>query len=130
MDALLDCVLVIVGGGIGTGLRYGMMFIPYKGEALFGYPLITFIINFIGSFAIGFVSQISSSKVIGKKATDFIKVGILGGFTTFSSFSLDNLQLIEKGEYLTAGTYLLFPALVYRFVCCWGEQQTEAEIAN
>ncbi len=126
----MDFVLVIVGGGIGTGLRYGMMFIPYKGEALFGYPLITFIINFIGSFAIGFVSQISSSKVIGKKATDFIKVGILGGFTTFSSFSLDNLQLIEKGEYLTAGTYILLSAFVCLFGCFLGQLLAKAVFAK
>ncbi len=100
MSVLLDFVLVFVGGGIGSSLRYGMMFIPYQKEDLYGFSLITFLINLIGSFIIGFVAEISSEKLIGNHFTTFLKIGILGGFTTFSSFSLDNLEMIEKGHYV------------------------------
>lgn len=116
MSVLLDFVLVFVGGGIGSSLRYGMMFIPYQKEDLYGFSLITFLINLIGSFIIGFVAEISSEKLIGNHFTTFLKIGILGGFTTFSSFSLDNLEMIEKGHYVTAGVYMTLSV----FVCLMG----------
>ncbi len=112
MGVLLDFVLVFVGGGIGASLRYGMMFIPYEKEDLYGFSLITFLINLMGSFIIGFVAEASSEKIISNHFITFLKIGVLGGFTTFSSFSLDNLEMLEKGRYVTAGVYISLSVLV------------------
>ena len=69
----------------------------------------TLLINFLGSVAIGAIVEASelAAGALPREAVLFLKVGLCGGFTTFSTFSLETLELIEAGQYAIAGAYAL-----------------------
>lgn len=100
---MLSALCVGAGGFIGAVMRYLMGFIPYQGD----FPLITFAINFLGAVAIGVIAEVAAVRVgqINSNLVLFIKTGLCGGFTTFSTFSLETLTLIDKGNYGMAGAY-------------------------
>lgn len=93
-------LLVCVGGFLGTGARYGLNGLISRqfGET---FPLGTLVINVLGSFLLGviFVAGGADSRIlVSAEMRQFLMVGILGGFTTFSSFSLQTLSLLRSGE--------------------------------
>jgi fluoride exporter len=98
---------VFLGAGIGGALRHGVN----VGAARFfgyGFPLGTFIVNVSGSLAMGLLAGYFAYRTgISQHMRLFITTGILGGFTTFSAFSLDSALLIERGQYGQAATYVV-----------------------
>lgn len=96
-----------LGSGIGGGARFlisGM----FENPAGTGFPRGTFLVNISGSLVIGALWALSEkTKVLSPSASVFLMSGICGGFTTFSAFSLENMKLIQAGEYATAGIYAL-----------------------
>ena len=91
-------LLVCLGGFIGTGARYGLNGVISQrfGET---FPLGTLVINILGSFVIGvvFVATGPDSPVlVSAEVRQFLMIGILGGFTTFSSFSLQTLPSLRR----------------------------------
>ena len=108
---MLNCFIVGLGGFIGAVLRYLISIINYNPSD--GFPLKTFSINITGSLVIGLIA-IASIKYTSFKTelSLFLKVGFCGGFTTFSSFSLETYNLIEQGNY---GIALLYTSL--SFIC-------------
>ena len=85
--------------------------IPIKNPESF--PINTFIINIIGAFAIGCIAfAVSKNENIDPKLLLFLRVGICGGFTTFSTFSLETAELIKGGSVLTAVIYVIFSIVV------------------
>lgn len=102
---MLNCFLVGLGGFIGAVLRYLISLIPIKNPESF--PVNTFAINIVGAFAIGCIAfAVSKDKNIDPKLLLFLKVGICGGFTTFSTFSLETAELIKSGSVITALIYV------------------------
>lgn len=99
-------LLVFVGGGLGAMARHG---INRVGLAMLGpgFPWWTLAINVAGSFAIGLLAGLFGALETGHNARLFLVTGFLGGFTTFSAFSLDALILWERGAQLQAGFYIL-----------------------
>jgi fluoride exporter len=98
-------LIVFLGAGIGGALRHG---VNVGAARLFGYgfPLGTLIVNVIGSFLMGLLAGYFASKAgIGQHARLFLTTGILGGFTTFSAFSLDTALLVERHAYGLATGY-------------------------
>ncbi|HLI97913.1 MAG TPA: fluoride efflux transporter CrcB [Candidatus Baltobacteraceae bacterium] len=98
---------VLVGGGIGSVIRYTVTFaITQRFGA--GFPLWTFIINITGSLIIGIVAEITQTRVFAGSALLrlFLMTGVLGGYTTFSTFSLDALTLMREGDQLLAFAYV------------------------
>ena len=99
-------VLATLGGGIGAGARYlvqmGMMRVLGM-----GFPWWTFVINIAGSFAMGVVVTLVALR-FGNSADvrTFLATGILGGFTTFSAFSLDVSNLLETKQTAAAAFYI------------------------
>lgn len=98
---------VALGGALGSVLRYltGMATIRLFGPFL---PWGTFTVNIVGSFCIGLLMEWIARKL--NASTDmqlFLVTGVMGGFTTFSSFSLDVISLMERGELLWAMAYAL-----------------------
>lgn len=100
--------LVFVGAGIGGVLRHAVNIV---GPRLFGasFPAGTLLINVLGSFAIGCVAgwlafRAGESWAQGTRL--FVVTGILGGFTTFSAFSLETALLVERGEMGLAALYV------------------------
>ena len=78
------------------------------------FPLATLLINIVGSLAMGVVVGLLArfSPVWAEQARLFVAVGVMGGFTTFSAFSLDTIVLLERGEWVLAGTYVLLSVVV------------------
>ncbi|MEG0252413.1 MAG: fluoride efflux transporter CrcB [Christensenellaceae bacterium] len=97
---MVQVILIGLGGFIGVIGRYGAGLLVNK---LVSFPIGTLLINFIGSFLIGIMFELSSCGVFtNEKMAAAITVGVLGGFTTFSTFSLETLNLLEGGYALQA----------------------------
>ncbi|MEX0645223.1 MAG: fluoride efflux transporter CrcB [Parvularculaceae bacterium] len=97
-------LLVMAGGALGSGARY---FCSGLAADLFGptFPWGTIIVNVVGSFIIGFFNTVSGPDgrfLISTETRQFVMLGVLGGYTTFSSFSLQTLNLMREGEWLPA----------------------------
>jgi CrcB protein len=106
-------LLVGAGGAIGAMARYG--FASFVGRFWpMSFPLATLLINIIGSLAMGLFVGLMARWLPAwqSDARLFVAVGILGGFTTFSSFSLDTIVLIERGEVVAAGAYVLLSVVL------------------
>lgn len=103
---MLNCLVVGLGGFIGAVLRYLIGLIPIKNPTSF--PINTFLINIAGAFAIGCIAfAVSKNENIDPKLLLFLKVGICGGFTTFSTFSFETAELIKGGSEVTAVIYVV-----------------------
>ena len=101
---MTNCIAVGLGGFIGATLRYLIGLIPVCETTLF--PVKTFFINIAGCIAIAFVAMLASKGSIpNPKLVLFLKTGICGGFTTFSTFSLESLALIQEGRVLVFMAY-------------------------
>lgn len=108
MKALL---LVMAGGGAGAGLRYGVGLAATRVFGL-GFPWGTLICNVVGSLAMGLLVGAMAHGLLGdgRQANDMrllLGVGLLGGFTTFSTFSMDTVALWQRGETMAAGGYVV-----------------------
>jgi CrcB protein len=98
-------LIVFLGAGIGGALRHG---VNVGAVRLFGlhFPYGTLIVNVAGSFAIGLLAGYFAFRPgIGQHLRLFLTTGLLGGFTTFSAFSLDTALLIERHDYALAAGY-------------------------
>ena len=90
-------LLLAAGGAIGTLLRYAVS--GYTYNLLVGvFPWGTLMVNLIGSLLIGFLWGLSEIQNIPPDVRTFIFIGILGGFTTFSTFTLESFNLFREGE--------------------------------
>ncbi len=94
---ILSLSYVAIGGAIGSVLRYLMV-------AGIGAPVATLLVNVAGSFAMGVLFILLASRT---SLSPLLMTGVLGGFTTFSAFSLDALKLWEGGQSLQAMLYVL-----------------------
>jgi len=102
----MQWLLVFLGGGMGAAARHGVNRI---GLAWFGpdFPWWTMAVNVSGSLLIGLLAGLFGTVEAGQNMRLFLITGILGGYTTFSAFSLDALTLWERGEAMQAGGYVL-----------------------
>ena len=96
-------VLVGLGGFIGSVLRYWLSGTVQQASNSIQFPFGTLAVNALGCFVIGFLSQLADSRgVFTAETRGFVFVGILGGFTTFSTFSNETLNFLRGGEMLLA----------------------------
>jgi CrcB protein len=106
-------LLVAIGGALGSIARYGAGVLVGRAWTS-SFPLGTMLINIVGSLAmglfIGFLVRTTPSWQADGRL--FVAVGILGGFTTFSSFSLDTIAMLERGEIGPALLYVLVSVIV------------------
>ncbi|MDF1655862.1 MAG: fluoride efflux transporter CrcB [Coxiellaceae bacterium] len=118
---LLEYVAVMIGGAIGSCLRFAttrmVQRLPLEG----GFPFGILSVNIIGSFVIGLLATLLVGKYhLGAPWRAGIFVGVLGGFTTFSSFSLDTMTLFEAGHYLYAFTNICVSVIVCLLAAAFG----------
>jgi len=102
---MLTYLWIMFGGALGTGARFfASGFVADRfGET---FPLGTLFVNVSGSFIIGFVAALTDpagSFLVAPRIRQFVMIGILGGYTTFSSFSIQTLDLARDGDWLRAG---------------------------
>jgi CrcB protein len=99
--------LVMIGGAIGAGFRYHISSVALRHMGP-GFPVGTWMINLLGGLAMGIVAGIVARGDIGAEQFRlFVGVGILGGFTTFSAFSLETFEMLTRGENLLALAYVV-----------------------
>ena len=101
---MIAALCVGAGGFCGAIARYLLGLLPYQGQ----FPLITFVINFTGAVAIGAVVEAASIRpgMLPPNAVLFLKTGLCGGFTTFSTFSLETVTLLSNGKSGLAAAYV------------------------
>ena len=102
---MIKCLIVGAGGAIGAIGRYLIGLLPMNPEN--GFPLKTFLINVIGCIIIGIIAALADKNAVNPNLVLLIKVGICGGFTTFSSFALETEGLIAKGSTGVALMYVI-----------------------
>lgn len=105
----MNILFVALGGALGAVLRYLISLLPYKGN----FPMLTLVTNLLGAIIIGIIVGIAEeNKNTPENLVLFLKTGFCGGFTTFSTFSLETLNLWQKKNYglsaLYAGLSLVF----------------------
>lgn len=107
MNALAPLLAVGAGGAIGSMLRYAVTLAMVERLGP-GFPWHTLAINLVGSFCIGAVSAyVQGTASVSPALSAFLTVGILGGFTTFSTFSYDTVTLVNDGALGLAVAYCL-----------------------
>ena len=112
---MLTYFWIMFGGALGSGARFWASgLIANRYGAVF--PLGTLFVNVSGSFVIGFAAAFTAPGgpfLVSPRVREFILIGVCGGYTTFSSFSLETLDLAADGDWLRAGLNC-----VLSLVCC------------
>ncbi|HEY3289698.1 MAG TPA: fluoride efflux transporter CrcB [Anaerolineae bacterium] len=90
-------LLILIGGGIGAVMRYwlSLLVLQYSGPT---FPMGTLVVNLSGSFIIGILAGVFERTVVPPDLRAFLQTGVMGGYTTFSSFGLETTQLLRSGE--------------------------------
>lgn len=103
---MIECLLVGIGGFIGSIFRYLIGLIPLKTENVF--PIKTLGINVIGAFIIGIIVSVAiKNKNIDSRIVLMLKTGLCGGFTTFSTFAYETMDLMQSGHAMLAIIYVV-----------------------
>jgi CrcB protein len=100
---LINASLVGVGGFIGAIFRYGLSGFVQRSATLGTFPYGTLVVNMIGCLLIGIaVGIIDSRQMVNPEFRSFVLVGVLGGFTTYSTFGLETFALLRDADFLRA----------------------------
>jgi len=113
-------LLICVGGAVGTGARYllGGLVARWLGA---DFPYGTLLINVLGSFLIGLIQQVGlSTLLIPDTLRLVLTIGVMGGFTTYSSFSYETLKLVETGSWVAATVYVTLTTALCLGCCAVG----------
>ena len=105
-------VAIAIGGTLGCWARYTQTSLV---QAVFGrdFPLATLSINVIGSFLMGFVFILTLERlIVPPNVRVGVLTGVLGGYTTFSTFEMETLLLAESGEFLKAALYVILSVMI------------------
>mgnify|MGYP005647791473 FL=1 len=99
-------LLVALFGAAGSVLRYSLYLITPRFFYL-NFPISTVLVNLLGSFFIGACISLFDKSIITENTRIYIVIGLLGGFTTFSTFSMDLFNLLNKSLYVEMISYLV-----------------------
>lgn len=120
-SAMINILLVMLGGAFGSACRYLLgrataMWWPHEQWPLNEWPLGTFLANVIGGLLMGLLMGLLLGPLKGmfdtERARLLLGVGVLGGFTTFSSFSLETVQMLERRAYGLAAGYVTLSVIL------------------
>jgi CrcB protein len=111
---------IMAGGACGTALRFGLSnwFAVHYGET---FPTGTIVVNVTGCFVIGFFAALTGPDGVyltSPLTRQVVMIGVLGGFTTFSSFSLQTLTLLNGGEWMRA-TWNVLVSMIFCLLAVW-----------
>ena len=107
----MNCLFVGLGGAAGAICRYLLSLLPVKPVS--GFPVVTLGINVLGAFALGTLLALAGRDVnLDPRLMLFLKVGVCGGFTTFSTFCGETEQLLAAGHAVTAALYIVLSVLL------------------
>jgi CrcB protein len=104
---MMNILLVFAGGGLGAVARYLLQGAVYRFTGT-GFPYGTIVVNVLGCFTIGLLMSSMEERFLASPSLRiFLTIGILGGFTTFSSFSYETMALIREGNFLSGGLNII-----------------------
>jgi CrcB protein len=110
MDKLL---LVGLGGFLGTVARYALGGLLARWKSGSSFPYETLVVNVVGCLAIGFLAGLAETRgILGGTTRAFLFIGLLGGFTTFSSFGYETFQLLRDGQLAAAASSVTLQLLL------------------
>ena len=117
---MLNFLFVAIGGSIGASLRY-FAYLFFKNYLLSNYLFLsTLFVNIVGSFLIGYAIMLMESKNLSVDFTKyFLIIGVLGSFTTFSTFSIESVDLLLSKKFFHAFSYMFFSlslCLLFTFI--------------
>ncbi len=108
---MINCIFVGLGGFVGSVCRYLIGLIPLQPDN--GFPVKTLAINIIGSFLIGLIAAFAAKfPNIDPRLLLMMRVGICGGFTTFSTFAYESLDLFKSGSITAALSYVILSVVL------------------
>ena len=110
MNLLAKCIAVGLGGFAGSIARYLVSKIEFGKSGSF--PVNTLLVNIIGAVLIGIIIAYADKFGMSEEKLLFLKVGLCGGLTTFSTFSAETLGLIESGHFAAAAGYIVISVLL------------------
>ncbi len=114
----MNGLIVFAGGGVGAALRYWMTGGVYRVLGA-GFPYGTLLVNVLGSVLIGFCMTSFDERFVVQPALRlFLTIGVLGGFTTFSSFSYETIALLQEGSWWL-GTVNILGSVLTCLAGCW-----------
>jgi len=106
-------VLIGLGGAVGTLMRYGLSLVLADQTLSTGWPLGTLVANVAGSLLLGALMQLADgAEIMGTDLRLVLGVGVMGGFTTYSSFNLETLRLAQEGHPWRAAAYVTVTVVV------------------
>lgn len=109
----MNFLIVFLGAGIGGAARYASGLLLMRIATLTMFPVATFTVNIIGSLLMGlFIGFFAMRNGVPDGWKLFLTTGIMGGFTTFSAFSLETVLLIERGDFTIAMLYVLSSVII------------------
>lgn len=94
-------IAIALGGALGSVARHGVNRIVHSGWPVLRFPLATIVVNVVGCALIGVLAGLVMTGRLSMRPTwrEFVFVGVLGGFTTYSTFGLDTMTLTRSGDY-------------------------------
>jgi fluoride exporter len=108
----MNILIVFVGGGVGAAARYLLQGAVYRLTGA-GFPYGTIVVNILGCFLIGLLMSSMEERFLAAPTLRiFLTIGILGGFTTFSSFSYETMVLLREGDLLAGGLNIIASTVI------------------
>lgn len=117
---LKTLICIFVGGGLGSVARYAVQLLVHERITAYSFPWATLSVNIAGSFLIGLFYALSSRSGLTDEMRLFLTAGLCGGFTTFSTFSNDNLALLRQGDVATCMLYIIISVIAGISACFIG----------
>ena len=109
---MTEFLLVMFGGAVGSGLRYGVGFLLPSSQG--GFPWATLAVNVVGSFVLGMLIGSSlTSTPLSRHTTLLLGTGLCGGFTTYSAFAVESVLLAQEGHLTLVAVYV-----IATLICC------------
>jgi CrcB protein len=122
MPAMRNLLLVMIGGAVGAGFRYHLSGVAARNMGA-DFPWGTLLANLLGGFLAGLLAAfLVGEGAQGEPLRLFLAVGVLGGFTTFSAFSIETVTMLQRGDLALAGAYVISSvagSLMWAFIGWW-----------
>lgn len=114
---IINCLVIGAGGGIGAILRYLISLLPIQQKS--GFPFATLLTNVLGALLIGFITGLTlRGYKLDARFSLFLRVGVCGGFTTFSTFALETSGLLSEGKSFWGIVYMLL-SIILSLLAVW-----------